>query len=130
MATVTPIPIIPTPITSNACPGIALHPPSVQGNKVTYLIGNNSESIAKIRTIENITWQIEANGSLNEITFGGDIIWDEETTGEDLVQSGLDLRLAPNSSTALVLIFQHPASKTGYILSLFLDVGCTLEGTW
>ena len=130
VATVTPIPIIPTPITSNACPGIALHPPSVQGNKVTYLIGNNSESIAKIRTIENITWQIEANGSLNEITFGGDIIWDEETTGEDLVQSGLDLRLAPNSSTALVLIFQHPASKTGYILSLFLDVGCTLEGTW
>jgi serine/threonine protein kinase len=130
VSTETPIPVIPTPITSNACPGIALHPPSVQGNRVTYLIDNNSESVVKIRNFENISWSIFANGSLNEITFGGDIIWEGETTSEDLSQSGLDLTLALNSVTPLVIKFEQTASKTGYTLNLVLDVGCTLGGNW
>jgi hypothetical protein len=102
----------------------------VQGNKVTYMIYNNYESVVKIRSIEKITWLILANGSLNEITFGGDVIWDEKTTSEDLSQSGLDLTLAPNSGTPLEIKFEQPASKTGYSLSLVLDVGCTLGGNW
>jgi hypothetical protein len=126
----TPIATILTPITSIDCPGITLHPPHVQGNTVKFFIDNATENPVKIQDFENVSWSGLGNGNLHEITFGGDIIWEGETTSEDLSIIGLDLALAPNRSTPLEFKFQWPASMTGYVLSLALDAGCTLGGNW
>jgi serine/threonine protein kinase len=125
-----PVAATPTPITSNDCPGLTLHPPLVRDNTVMFLIYNATENPVKIRDLKDVAWPGLSNGYLHEITFGGEVIWQGETTSEDLNRIGLDLTLAPNRSTPLELKFQWPASNAGYILSLALDVGCILGGNW
>jgi serine/threonine protein kinase len=125
-----PIVAIPTPITSINCPGITLHPPLVRSNTVMFLIDNATENPVKLQEFETVSWSVISNGNLQEITFGGEIIWEGETTGEILNLIDRDLTLTSNKSTPLELKFQWPASKTDYTLRLALDAGCTLGGNW
>jgi hypothetical protein len=122
----------PEPITSQACPGLILFPPQIEGNQVSWLLDNASGSTVRFLGLETLGWPVTGNGPLLSITWGGQLL------GEGSYQPDSNIELEPQedpllpagSSTLFALGFSFEASRSGYDLGLILDAGCTLAGSW
>jgi serine/threonine protein kinase len=126
-----PSPTSPTlPITSSACPGLALFKPSVDGDEVTWLIDNAGEDFH----LEDISpgWPLLTNGVLEQIQLGEFVLWqgDAEGDGELHRVDGVDNTIQAGKSTFITITFEYVAGPTGYSLQLILNDGCVLEGEW
>ncbi len=121
----------PLPITSDACPGVTLFPPQVEGDRVSWLIDNASEEAIRLTGMELGDWP-SANGSLNELRWGERVlaIGPFEDGSALLLQPEIDPSLAAGGSTLFSMRFNFEAGRQGYLLGLSLDAGCALEGSW
>ncbi|MCK5635337.1 MAG: hypothetical protein KAI06_09630, partial [Anaerolineales bacterium] len=121
----------PLPITSELCPGLALHNPSVDGDSVIWLIDNASPDHYQL---ENMTpgWLISTNGKALQTRLGEVVLWRGETDGDGELHwiEGVDTTIQSGKSTFITITFQYAAGYTGYTLQLILNDGCVLEGEW
>lgn len=121
----------PLPITSSACPGLALFKPSVVGDEVTWLIDNAG---AEDFHLEDISpgWPLLTNGLPEQIQLGELVLWkgDAEGDGELHRVEGVDNTIRAGKSTFITITFEYVAASTGYSLLLILNDGCVLEGEW
>ncbi len=121
----------PLPITSELCPGLALYKPSVDGDRVAWLIDNAG---AEDFHLVDITpgFPLLTNGRLEQIQLGELVLWqgDTEEDGELHWVEGVDTTITAGESTLITITFQYAAGSTGYSLLLILNDGCVLEGEW
>jgi serine/threonine-protein kinase len=121
----------PLPVTSNACPGITLFPPQIEGNRVSWLVDNASESDINLSAVEFEPWPA-ANGSLDEIRWGDNMlgVGPFDDTDEIVLDPEIPPVLSVGASTYFSMRFNFEAGSHGYQLGLGFDAGCTLQGSW
>jgi serine/threonine protein kinase len=119
------------PITSSACPGLALFKPSVAGDEVTWLIDNAGVEDFHLEDISP-GWPLLTNGLPEQIQLGELVLWkgDAEGDGELHRVDGVDNTIKAGKSTFITITFEYAAETTGYSLQLILNDGCVLEGEW
>jgi serine/threonine protein kinase len=127
----TPEPTAALPITSDACPGLRLHPPEIEGNTVRWLVDNASGSPVKLEEFQ-LGWPVVNNGALERIRLGSEVIWEgayEPGMDFEFIE-GSSMEWAAGGSAFLEATFHWGAAVEGYALDVGLDVGCTLGGSW
>lgn len=126
-ATNTPI----SPITSDACPGITLHPPSFDSDFAKWLMDNGSGKAVEILDVQLMAWPA-GNGGLEEVWLNNTLIWEGEYEEEGIFKwlEGVDLVIEPESPALLKFNFHWSPGSEGYELSIAFDAGCTFEGKW
>ena len=121
----------PLPITSEICPGLALYKPSINGDRVAWLIDNAS---AEDYHLEDMIpgWPLLTNGKAEQVQLGELVLWQGEAEGDGELQwvEGVDDTITARESTFITITFQYVAGDTGYTLQLILNDGCVLEGEW
>jgi len=120
-----------SPITSEACPGITLHPPVIDGNYIKWLVDNGGEDTVEILDIQLAAWPA-GNGRLAEVRLNDTLIWEGEYEGEEVLRwlEGVELSVEPESPVLLAFKFQWAPGLKGYEMSIGFDAGCTIEGMW
>ena len=120
-----------SPITSNACPGITLHPPVIDGNYIKWLVDNRGAETVEIMDIQLEAWPA-GNGRLTEVRFNGVLIWEGEFEEGELLElvEGVAFIVEPESPLLLAFKFAWPPGPSGYELSIVFDAGCIIEGSW
>jgi hypothetical protein len=83
-----------------------------------------------ILQFKRINWSLTTNGYLQSILLGEEMIWEGQAVQGELTIEGIGWVLGSSKAIPLLLEFQWPAGETGYTLSLVIDAGCTLEGSW
>lgn len=119
------------PITSESCPGIALHPPVIDGNYVKWLVDNGGEDTVEIMDLQLMAWPA-GNGRLTEVRINNSLLWEgeyEEGEALELLQ-GMPLIVGPDSPVILAFKFAWAPGRKGYEMSVGFDVGCTINGVW
>lgn len=121
----------PLPVTSDACPGITLFPPQIDGDRVSWLVDNVSENDVRLSGLELGDWPA-ANGPLGAIRWGESLLAQGpfENGAELVLQPNIDPSLSAGGSTLFSLSFNFEAGLHGYQLGLGFDAGCTLSGSW
>ena len=121
----------PLPITSATCPGLALYPPSVNGDEVTWLVDNSSGEDLHLENIQP-GWPLLKNGLLEHIRLGQLVLWQQGAEGEGELRrvEGVENTIKAGETTLITLSFQYAAGLRDYTLQLILDDGCVLEGEW
>ncbi len=121
----------PLPITSELCPGLTLFTPSVDGDRVAWLINNAGVEDFHLEDISP-GWPLLTNGLPEQIQLGELVLWqgDAEEDGELHRVEGVDNTIRAGKSTYITITFEYAAGSTGYSLLLILNDGCVLEGEW
>ena len=121
----------PLPIKSERCPGLFLYQPSIEGDKVTWLIDNAG---AEDFHLEDVVpgWPLLTNGLPEQIKLGERVLiqGNIEGDGELYWVEGVDNAVRAGESTYITITFEYEAGKSGYSLRLLLNDGCVLEGEW
>ncbi|HEY43583.1 MAG TPA: hypothetical protein G4O11_06330, partial [Anaerolineae bacterium] len=127
LATDTPI----SPITSDACPGITLHPPAIEGNYVKWIVDNGRDDTVEILDVQLMAWPA-GNGGLEEVWLNNTLIWEGEYEEEGIFRwlEGAELVIAPETPIVLGFKFHWAAGLMGYEMSIAFDAGCAFEGKW
>jgi len=120
-----------SPITSDACPGITLHPPVIDGNTIKWLVDNGGEDPVEILDVQLAAWPA-GNGRLEEVRMNDTLIWEGEYEGGEILRwlEGVELSVEPDSPVILSFKFLWAPGLRGYEMSIAFDVGCSIEGTW
>lgn len=123
----TPIP----PVTSSACPDIVLYPPRVEENEVTWLLLNDTDRMVRILKIPQFEWKFTGLvGTLERLQVGDSIIAEGQDLQGELLTVEMLGEVEEGKTVPITFRFSGLAPKDGYRLSLDLDAGCTLAGSW
>lgn len=120
-----------SPITSDACPGITLHPPIVDGNYIKWLVDNGGDDTVEIMDLQLAAWPA-GNGRLAEVRLDDTLIWEGEYEEGEVLKllEGAELIVDPESPVVLAFKFAWAPGLKGYEMSITFDAGCMIEGTW
>jgi serine/threonine-protein kinase len=123
----TPVP----PVTSGACPDIVLYSPRVEGNEVTWLLLNDTADPVRILKIPEFQWKLTGSmGALNRLSVGGEVIAEGDDLQRELLTVDMLGEVEGGKTIPITFRFSGLAPRDGYVLSLELDAGCTLAGSW
>ena len=120
-----------SPITSDACPGITLHPPIIDGNYIKWLVDNGGEDTVEILDLQLTAWPA-GNGRLTEVRLNDTLIWEGEYEEGEVLKllGGVELSIEPESPVVLAFKFAWSPGLKGYEMSITFDAGCIIEGAW
>jgi serine/threonine protein kinase len=126
-ATNTPV----SPITSDACPGITLHPPTFDKDFAKWLVDNGSGEAVEILDVQLLAWPA-GNGALEEVWLNNLLIWEGEYEEEGIFKwlEGAELVIVPESPALLKFKYHWSPGLEGYELIIAFDAGCTFQGKW
>jgi serine/threonine protein kinase len=123
----TPIP----PVTSDACPDIILYPPRVEGNEVAWLLLNDTAESVRILNIPEFQWKLTGSvGTLSRLSVGEKVIAEGQDLQRELLTVEMLGEIEGGKTIPITFRFSGIAPQDGYTLSLELDAGCTLAGSW
>lgn len=123
----TPVP----PVTSDACPDIVLYSPRVEGNEVTWLLLNDTADLVRISNIPEFQWKLTGSvGALTRLSVGEKVIAEGEDLQRELLRVDMLGEVEGGKTLPITFRFSGLAPQDGYVLSLELDAGCTLAGSW
>jgi hypothetical protein len=119
------------PLTAASCPGIALHPPTTEGNTVRWMVDNGSEATVEIIGLQLEGWPL-GNGGLEQFSMNDQLLWEGEyKAGQQVELAGAgDLLVGTSTPAIFVFKFHWGAAAAGYQLRVVFDAGCTLQGSW
>jgi len=119
------------PITSELCPGLLLFNPSIEGNKVDWLIDNGGTDEFRVEGLIP-GWPTLTNGEVEQILLGELVLLQGDIQGDGELHwvEGVDTTIRAGKSTFITMTFQYAAGYTGYSMQLILNDGCVLEGEW
>jgi hypothetical protein len=127
-ATSQPSPTPLQPMVSPNCPGLAIWPPSLEGNRVTWQVENDTDTAQRLILLQPTFPEI--NERLMEVTLGEEIISQGEVDGAMGLLESAERVVPPHSIAPLSLRFEYSAAQGGYALQLAFEGGCRLEGEW
>jgi serine/threonine-protein kinase len=120
-----------SPITSDDCPGITLHPPTIDGNYIKWLLDNRMGETVEIMDLQLLAWPA-GNGRLTEVRFNDVLIWQGEFEEGELLElvEGVAFIVEPQSPVILAFKFAWAPGPAGYEMNIEFDQGCRIEGMW
>ena len=126
--TSTPNSVFPTDL-PDPCMNLGMIPNGFFGKEMSIHVWNNNPDWVEIVWI-HITWPDFPNGSLEEIKFDGDLVWQGPyPPSEAWITSFFAPTFIPDfSSRTLSFFFENDASIGGYWIEIGFDNSCVISG--